>query len=154
MEIAEKLEKKLLQKMERHNKHPVAEYAGSKTSSAETSDSKGKASGAAATKVSPGAASMNHASLPGLFIPPMDPESSSSTLSEEITGGITDVGSTDNGSSSFASRPKSKTAIPSIKQSPGFKQVRILESQLAATRSSTSLLGCLLLLIVSSLARS
>jgi hypothetical protein len=151
VEIAEKMEKKLLQRMERHSKHPIAELAESKKSSAEAGDAKDKASGATATTtVSPGAApggTNGAAPLPGLLIPPMDSQPSSSTRGEAISGGSRDVSSTDTGSSFVSGRSRSKTMIPPVKQSPGFKQVRISASSAAeivsvSAHSSASPFAC------------
>ena len=139
MEIAETMKKKLMQKLEKHQKHQTAALAGSKSPGARAGNLKGKASeGAATNTVSFDAGGKQHVPLPGTVNIPSPSHPTSSVHGEDTTRGSSGVGSDDPGNLDIDRRSRSKTMIPAASPSPGFKPVRRSPSNSARSVVSIS----------------
>ena len=116
MEIAEKMEKKLLAKVEAHRKHPDANIASQKTVT-KTGDKSSKAG--TVTTASPNGTSDLHIPLPGTVQTPSPSQSSSSARGDGSSAAETKERTT-------VGRQRSKTMLPATKVSPNLKTVGTL----------------------------
>ena len=138
------MNKKLMQKLQNHQKYSAVALAGSKSPGARTGNSKGKASDGAATSTVPSdAGGKQHVPLPGTVNIPSPSHQFSSVHGEDTTRGSSGVGSDDPSSISRSNvdvdrRSRNKTMIPAASPSPGFKPVRKSHSISARSVASFS----------------